>query len=202
MPMGEDAWEIARVVAGRPAIDKEITQDYTPFDAALYESVSLNKGCYIGQETLAKVYNQGAQLKELWGIELDYPVSPGDDVYLAEDVAKTDADCKPLGKITSFVDRPILTYTGPSVEHRALAYLRKRVGNKTLSDMRGLKVVVGGVEGRVIDTPFSTRTLSKNAQPKNLDNDDETENQAEEDRKAAKLAEMQARIAAWRSQND
>lgn len=53
--MGESDWERARITQGRPAPAAELTEDYNPLEAGLSHAVSLNKGCYIGQETLAKV---------------------------------------------------------------------------------------------------------------------------------------------------
>ena len=57
--MGTACWEMARVMAGRPAVGSELTDDYTALDAGLYGAVSLQKGCYVGQETLAKVRQGG-----------------------------------------------------------------------------------------------------------------------------------------------
>jgi folate-binding protein YgfZ len=53
--MGENDWERARITQGRPAAGTELTEDYNPYEAGLCHAVSLDKGCYIGQETLAKV---------------------------------------------------------------------------------------------------------------------------------------------------
>jgi len=53
--MGESDWERLRVTQGRPAPGAELTQDYNPLEAGLSHAVSINKGCYIGQETIAKV---------------------------------------------------------------------------------------------------------------------------------------------------
>lgn len=55
VPMGEADWERARITQGRPAAAAELTEDYSPLEAGLSHAVSLSKGCYIGQETLAKV---------------------------------------------------------------------------------------------------------------------------------------------------
>lgn len=55
VPMGEADWERLRIVQGRPAPGAELTDAYNPLEAGLCHAVSLNKGCYIGQETLAKV---------------------------------------------------------------------------------------------------------------------------------------------------
>lgn len=49
IPMGEDDWNAARILDGRPAAGAELTEDYNPLEAGLYDMVSLNKGCYIGQ---------------------------------------------------------------------------------------------------------------------------------------------------------
>jgi folate-binding protein YgfZ len=54
-PLGSDAWGMARVLAGRPAPGSELTEDFNPLEAGLYRAVSVSKGCYIGQETIAKV---------------------------------------------------------------------------------------------------------------------------------------------------
>lgn len=48
--MGEEGWERARVLAGRPAPGAELTEAHTPLEAGLGGAVSLDKGCYIGQE--------------------------------------------------------------------------------------------------------------------------------------------------------
>lgn len=53
--MGSEAWQMARVLAGRPAPGAELTEDFNPLEAGLYHAVSVQKGCYIGQETIAKV---------------------------------------------------------------------------------------------------------------------------------------------------
>lgn len=43
MLMGEEEWETARVLAGRPAPGAELTEDHNPLEAGLYHAVSLNK---------------------------------------------------------------------------------------------------------------------------------------------------------------
>lgn len=57
LPMGADVWERVRVLNGVPRVGVELTEDANPMEAGLYSAVSLAKGCYIGQETLAKVHN-------------------------------------------------------------------------------------------------------------------------------------------------
>ncbi len=54
VPMGEEAFEIARVLDGRPAPGAELTDDHNPLEAGLYHAASITKGCYIGQARLAQ----------------------------------------------------------------------------------------------------------------------------------------------------
>ena len=76
-PMGEVEWEMARILQGRPAAGKELTEQHIPLEAGLYHAVSLNKGCYMGQETLAKVHKLNAVKQQLQGLLLDAAVQPG-----------------------------------------------------------------------------------------------------------------------------
>jgi tRNA-modifying protein YgfZ len=48
-------WEQARILCGLPKTGHELTNDVIAMEAGLAQAISLNKGCYIGQETLAKV---------------------------------------------------------------------------------------------------------------------------------------------------
>lgn len=57
LPMGTEAWEEVRVLNGVPAAGVELTDAFNPLEAGLYHVVSLAKGCYVGQETIAKVHN-------------------------------------------------------------------------------------------------------------------------------------------------
>ena len=75
--MGAAAWEAARVLDGRPMAGKELTEQHLPLEAGLYHAVSLNKGCYMGQETLAKVHKLNAVKQQLHGLLLDADVPPG-----------------------------------------------------------------------------------------------------------------------------
>jgi len=75
--MGEVEWEMARILQGRPAAGKELTEQHIPLEAGLYHAVSLNKGCYMGQETLAKVHKLSAVKQQLQGLLLDDAVQPG-----------------------------------------------------------------------------------------------------------------------------
>ena len=75
--MGERGWQQLRVKAGRPEAGAELTADWTPLEAGLAGCVSLAKGCYVGQETLAKVHRLAATRHSLWGLDLAGPATPG-----------------------------------------------------------------------------------------------------------------------------
>lgn len=55
VPLGDRVWEQLRIQQGRPAPDQELTEDYNPLEAGLWQTISFEKGCYIGQETIARL---------------------------------------------------------------------------------------------------------------------------------------------------
>lgn len=55
IPMGEEVWEQVRVRCGVPAVGAELTDKFNALEAGMHAAISLDKGCYIGQEALAKV---------------------------------------------------------------------------------------------------------------------------------------------------
>jgi aminomethyltransferase len=52
---GADCLEILRIEAGLPAAGRELTEDYNPWEARLQDAISLDKGCYVGQEVIARL---------------------------------------------------------------------------------------------------------------------------------------------------
>jgi tRNA-modifying protein YgfZ len=78
VPAGLEAWEIARVEAGRPEWGIDIDDTTIPQEANFDElnAISYTKGCYVGQETVARVHFRGHVNKHLRGIRsttLDAP---------------------------------------------------------------------------------------------------------------------------------
>ncbi|MDX2096325.1 MAG: folate-binding protein [Leptolyngbyaceae cyanobacterium bins.59] len=141
VPLGDRAWEQLRIEQGRPAPDSELTEDYNPLEAGLWHTISFSKGCYIGQETIARLNTYQGVKQQLWGVRLDRkPPIPS--------LLMVDGDR--VGKLTS------LTETADGL--MALGYIRTKAGGA------GLKVqVVAEVgnapcaEGVLIDLPFVTR---------------------------------------------
>ena len=58
-----------------------------PQEAGLNErAVSFTKGCYVGQETVARLHYRGKPNRHLRGLRLSAPASPGDELRLGEKV--------------------------------------------------------------------------------------------------------------------
>jgi folate-binding protein YgfZ len=91
--MSQQAWEILRITQGRPVPEQELTDDYNPLEVGLWQTISFSKGCYIGQETIARLNTYKGVKTYLWGIRLNSPVEVGTAVTLAGEK---------IGTITSF----------------------------------------------------------------------------------------------------
>jgi folate-binding protein YgfZ len=121
-----------RILDGRPAADAELTEDYNPLEAGLWQTLSFDKGCYIGQETIARLNTYQGVKQRLWGVELSARVDPGLLLNTAGEK---------VGQLTSITP----TATGAF----GLGYVRTKAGGE------GLKVQVGTAEGTVAGTIVS-----------------------------------------------
>ena len=133
IPMGDRAWEQLRIEQGRPTPDRELTEDYNPLEAGLWQTISFSKGCYIGQETIARLNTYKGVKQQLWGVRLGAPVQAGSVVTV---------EGEKVGKLTSFTETERGLF--------GLAYIRTKAGGV------GLKVQVAEVEGEIVDVPFLT----------------------------------------------
>lgn len=134
VPLGEEGWEQLRITQGRPIPDQELTDDYNPLEAGLWQKISFSKGCYIGQETITRLNTYKGVKQQLWGIRLAAPVEVGSVITLGDEK---------VGKLTSFTETEQGSF--------GLGYVRTKAGGE------GLKVRVGEVEGEVVEVPFLTR---------------------------------------------
>lgn len=131
IPLGEAGWEKLRILQGRPVPDRELTEDYNPLEVGLWDAISFNKGCYIGQETIARLNTYKGVKQQLWGIRLHASVQLGSPIMIGEEK---------VGILTS------CTETAQGIF--GLGYVRSKAGGK------GLKVQVGETEGEVVEIPF------------------------------------------------
>lgn len=84
-PVSEEAAEILRVESGRPRFGREMTTRTIPAEAGINErAVSFSKGCYIGQETVARLHYRGKPNRHLRGLRLSAPTAPGAALALSE----------------------------------------------------------------------------------------------------------------------
>ena len=89
-PTGHDAYETARIAAGVPHFGTDITPENFPGESenSLERAVSFGKGCYPGQETVARMHYRGSPNKKLYRFELEpgsmEPPEAGDEILQGE----------------------------------------------------------------------------------------------------------------------
>jgi len=92
---GNEDLERWRVLAGVPRFGVDATADDLPSEGGFGDAVSYEKGCYLGQEAVAKVRNLGHPRRALLHVTANEPVSPGDAIVVGGDE---------VGRITSATD--------------------------------------------------------------------------------------------------
>jgi folate-binding protein YgfZ len=133
--VSEQAVECLRVERGRPRYGIDLDETTIPQEAGLNErAVSFTKGCYVGQETVARLYYKGKPNRHLRGLRLSAPGATGEELRLAE---------RSVGRVGSAALSPEL---GPI----ALALVRREAEP-------GAIVSVGehGASAEVVELPFT-----------------------------------------------
>jgi tRNA-modifying protein YgfZ len=137
---GEDAAEVRRVETGRPRYGVDLDAGVIPQEAGLNErAVSFEKGCYVGQETVARLYFRGKPNRHLRGLRLSGEATHGDVLRLGE---------REVGRLGSVVESPLHGWI-------ALALVRREAAPGDT-----LEVGDGKVRAEVADLPFGARVLS------------------------------------------
>jgi len=95
-PGGLRTWEIARVEAGRPEWGVDIDESTLPQEANLEElhAISYTKGCYTGQETVARVHFRGHVNRHLRGLRAANPEPPASGAVLFDATGKNVGDVR------------------------------------------------------------------------------------------------------------
>lgn len=135
VPLSAGAYPVLRIEAGLPGPERELTDEHTPLETNLGAGISGAKGCYTGQEVIARQVNYDKITRRLAGLRLDAPVEPGAVVMV---------EGRTAGDVTSAVISPDF---GPI----ALAILRRPHHEP------GTRVEAGGVRGWVVELPFRGR---------------------------------------------
>jgi tRNA-modifying protein YgfZ len=134
VPASEDDADVVRVERGRPRYGVDLDDTTIPQEAGLNDrAVSFTKGCYVGQETVARLFYKGRPNRTLRGLRLHGAAARGDELRLGE---------RTVGSLGSVVESPRL---GPI----ALALVRREAE-------AGATLAVGGGEttATLVELPF------------------------------------------------
>jgi tRNA-modifying protein YgfZ len=133
--LSEDAAERVRIEHGRPRYGIDIDDTVIPQEAGLNErAVSFTKGCYVGQETVARLFYRGKPNRSLRGLKLSAPVDAGASLALGD---------RTVGQITSVACSPTFGSIGIGLVRREAP--------------AGAVVAVGdnGTTAEVVELPFT-----------------------------------------------
>ncbi len=133
----DELYETLRIENGIPKYGVDMNEETVVPEVGLANAISYNKGCYIGQEVIARIHFRGKVAKQLKGLifEDENPsVNPNDEIKSTDD--------KNAGTITS------ITYSPKLEKTIALGYVR----NVFLEE--GTELKVGEFTARVKDLPF------------------------------------------------
>ena len=137
-PCGHQSVEMARIEAFTPDYGRDISADNLPQEVARdARAISFVKGCYIGQETVARLDARGHVNRTLVGVRFDGATVPEPGTELTGETGKV------MGRVTSAAFSP--TFAAPL----ALAYLRRE------SNQPGTKLQSAGGAGEVVALPVS-----------------------------------------------
>lgn len=118
-PAGHAAYEMLRIHRGLPVMEKEITDEYNPHEVGLLPFINFEKGCYIGQEVIARLDSYQKVQRQLAGVELD--INDPDDKLFAATPAPIYVGEQLAGQLTSACFSPEL---GKAI---GLAVMRKQL---------------------------------------------------------------------------
>jgi tRNA-modifying protein YgfZ len=135
-PVSDETADCLRIESGRPRFGVDFDADTIPEEAGLNDrAVSFTKGCYVGQETVARLHYKGKPNRHLRGLRLSEPAVPGTPLSLGE---------RAVGALGSVAVSPV---HGPI----ALAIVRREAapGDE-------LRVGDSGASAQVVELPFGS----------------------------------------------
>ena len=144
-PCGWKAMEVARIEAGIPRFGMDMDETNLAPEAGLdATAISYSKGCYIGQEIIARVRTYGHVAKKLSGLDL------GDGLTVApESGSKLQFQGKDAGYLTSATFSPVLgRWIG-------MAYIRREANKE--GELLELTTKSGPLQVRVVSLPFLSK---------------------------------------------
>ena len=138
--LSEASYHVLRVENGLPAVEAELTSDYTPLEVGLEAAVSTTKGCYTGQEVIARQLNYDKVTQHLVLLRLQAPGQTGERLWV---------DGRPVGLLTTVVHSPRF---GPL----ALAVVKRPYHQPGTSVIIGGDGKSGGTPAEVAELPLTT----------------------------------------------
>ncbi len=132
VPAGSLTYTLLRVRAGRPGVGHELTPDYIPLELGLWDEVSFTKGCYTGQEIIARMESRGRLAKTIVTLRLS---------AWAEAPAALHSESREVGTLTSSAQTPDGEILGIGVVKLAAAQVGARL------QLDGVEVEITGLPG-------------------------------------------------------
>lgn len=115
-PVGLDAFKTLRIEAGIPRFGVDMNENTIPIEAGLWNALSFEKGCYVGQEVIARIKWRGHVNWHLTGLKIDGDNIPKEDSKIMRGERK-------IGYITSSAFSPKLN------QIIAMGYIRREFNN-------------------------------------------------------------------------
>jgi tRNA-modifying protein YgfZ len=131
-PLDAATLDVLRIEQGYPAHQRELSTEYIPLETGLSDAVSFSKGCYVGQEIIARMDSRNRLAKRLMGLRLEQPVASGSKLLHEQ---------KEAGLITSVAESPRFGTIG-------LGYIRSAFAEP------GTRLQADGVGVELIELPF------------------------------------------------
>lgn len=135
-PVGTEALEMQRIVAGIPLYGVDIREKDLPQETEQTRALNFNKGCYVGQEIVERIRSRGNVHRKFTGFVVEgiAAIAPGTKIVANE---------KEVGEITSAATLPV-----SGNQTVALGYIRREVG------LPGREVTIGSYKGVVAQLPL------------------------------------------------
>ncbi|WP_251327972.1 aminomethyltransferase family protein [Haloplanus pelagicus] len=137
-PAGYRTWDTLTLEAGTPLFDTELA-GRIPNVAGVRNALDFDKGCYVGQEVVSRVENQGRPSRRLVGLTLDAVPEPGAAVFEGDAA---------VGEVTRAAETPSLD------RPIALAYVDSDTLDTTPTSVLTARVDGDEVDATVTDLPF------------------------------------------------
>ncbi len=143
-PVGSEALEMQRVVAGIPLYGVDIRERDLPQETEQMRALNFNKGCYVGQEIVERIRSRGNVHRKFTGFRIEgvATIAAGDKISSGD---------KEVGEITSAA----ILRGGCAERTVALGYIRREIGTPRR------EVKIGEVKATVAQLPLESGVLEK-----------------------------------------